>query len=636
MTPARSLAASVVALGFASALTAPQPALAAPAPCERAENFAAQSGAELLRINKLEIRSSAERPKVRDGRDREKAGTEGTAGGAAGRVLSGHDDSVVPDPEDSDTVSESIGMIGTGVLGYLGAAPKAATGTDGVADVVPPARRGPVDKIAEQGGDVVDGLTGGVGGGEPTGDEADNSGNGHTGPAGSKTGGASGNGARGVGATGNSATGDGASTDGAKAGGADARGAEAGDPGDGDRRADRVNGTGAEDDGDGRVSDKRARPTSDGNKTIAAVSEIGLGEARTAMIAKARISAAAYARLLDGSGHPAVAKPLLQQAPPTNAKAAQRSTPAGRTGPLTLGKGRIGTHAQWDPGMACGRVAGETGRSDVSLSSLSLLKGDLVRVPGTMTSRGTTAIEHHNDEARTAARSTVTAGLIELAGGKVRVRVLRAPTLEAAMSATSGGKVSYRPAVVEVSGEGIATKRLSAAGEHVDIALTPDRHTMESASLKGLTGLGRTAPMPVPTIPGLPPVSAPQPESATAPEKGIKLRVSLGDVRHAIKGHAIAARAASIKVAMTQSSGSKGRGQDGYGSGSDLTLTMSMGLLEAAAVSPEAPAVSPAGQGGGLPVTGPRLDRIAMAGGALLLAGVGAVLIGLRRRRTQA
>src|SRR3954453_23257313 len=71
MTPARSLTASVVALGFASTLTAPLPAIAAPAPCERAENYAAQSGAELLRINRLERHSiTGERPVSRSGADK--------------------------------------------------------------------------------------------------------------------------------------------------------------------------------------------------------------------------------------------------------------------------------------------------------------------------------------------------------------------------------------------------------------------------------------------------------------------------------------------------------------------------------------------------------------------------------------
>src|ERR1051325_9935940 len=108
MTPARSLAASVVALGFAGALTAPQPALAAPSSCEQAENFAAQSGAEMLRIDRLEVRSTApERPRVKNDRKTEK----GTVGDAADKVLSS-DDPIIPNPEDSDTISEGIGLTG--------------------------------------------------------------------------------------------------------------------------------------------------------------------------------------------------------------------------------------------------------------------------------------------------------------------------------------------------------------------------------------------------------------------------------------------------------------------------------------------------------------------------------------------
>ena len=53
MTPARSLAAGMVALGVASTLTAPTPASAAPTPCEGAENYAAQAGAEALHVNRL-------------------------------------------------------------------------------------------------------------------------------------------------------------------------------------------------------------------------------------------------------------------------------------------------------------------------------------------------------------------------------------------------------------------------------------------------------------------------------------------------------------------------------------------------------------------------------------------------------
>nr|WP_221379765.1 hypothetical protein [Actinoplanes polyasparticus] len=597
MTPARSLAASVVAFGFASALTAPQPALAAPAPCERAENFAAQSGAEMLRINKLEVHAAApERPRFKNAPKAE----NGTVGDAANRVLSTDDDPILPNPEDSDTISEGIGLTGMGVLGYLGALPKSAAKTTGDADVVPTPKKGPTGEIAERGGAVADGLSepsdsGGTGGGEPVAEEPTDSD-------------------------------DALDRRSQTRGGSDAAS---------DRRSQNPGGSDA-------ASDRRSQNPGggDGRMKSASLAEVGLGEARTAMIAEAKIASAAYARMLNGAPagkkYAAMVKPQLQQAPPTNAKASRRSTAAGKAGPLRLGRGGLGTHAQWDAAMACGRAAGETGRADASLTSLSVLN-DLVRVPGAMTSRGTTALERRGDEARTVARSTVTAGRIELAGGQVQLRVLQAPVLEAAMSAGSGGKVSYRPAVVEISGDGVQTRRLKTAGEHVDIALNPQYHEMESARVPSLTELGRLGkaePLPVPAVPGLPSVPTPTTESAPAATDGIRLRVALGDVRHAVKGQAIAARASAVKVSLTRTTGSKGRGQDGYGAKSGVSLNMSLGVLEAAAVSPEARQITSSGAGGGLPVTGSDVTRVALAGGGLLLVGVVAVLLTVRRRRT--
>ncbi|WP_250029166.1 LPXTG cell wall anchor domain-containing protein [Paractinoplanes maris] len=575
MTPARSLAASVVALGFAGALTAPQPALAAPAPCEQAESFAGQSGAELLRIHQLEVRTSTmNRPRVKQ---------ENGVADAAHRVLSSGDDSIVPDPADSDTPSEAIGLIGTGVLGYLGvlpksAAPKSAPKTSGNADVAP------------GGGD---GSAGG-GGGEPVDEEQSAEG------------------------------GEGRSTDTGRAG---ANGDDSGNEGEAAATT---------------TPDRRA-PGRDVRTDTASLADVGLGEARTAMIANARIASAAYARMLDGypkvkasATHAAMVKPLMQQAPPTNADASRRSTPAGKAGPLQLGDGRMGTHARWDTGMACGRVAGETGRAEASLNGVSLLgtgREALVRVPETMTGRSSTALDHRGDEPRTVARSTVTAGRIELAGGQVHLRVLQAPVLEAAMSADSGGQVSYRPAVVEISGDGIETKRLTTAGEHVDVSLSPRYREMESMSLRSLTGLGdlrKAQPMPMPEVPGLPSVTTPETESVPAGGDGINLRVALGDVRHAIQGQAIAARASAVKISLSQATASKG---DGYGAGSEVSLTMSLGVLEAAAVSPEAGEISSSGEGGGLPVTGSNVTRVALIGGVLLLVGAAAVVLTRRRRR---
>ncbi|XVU25843.1 hypothetical protein ACQPZJ_01935 [Actinoplanes sp. CA-054009] len=754
MTPARSLAASVVALGFTGALSAPLPAFAAPAPCERAESYAAQSGAELLRIEKLavqvpDVRYKKSKPKTESGQDT----------GAAARVLGAVDDPIA-DPEDSDTISEGIGMLGTAVLGSLTPRPKAKMATGGEADVVTPADEvtGRLGEAADRGGSLVNGLTaasgqasavsgrsgaggsnsavsgasgasdvsggsgasavsggGGAGGamkgavaesrvnaagvvaarnpGSATADEDDSgdangsgAGSGAKSSGGNRSGGngAGGNGAGGNGAGGN---GDGGNGDGGNGDG----GADAGDGSDGgaDAGGDGVGGAGDEGaagndgtarDGSGKSGDGRNKSGDDGDSGVgstsddadggadsagangagegvaaesgktATLSDVGVGETRTAMIAEAKVSAAAYGRLLDGQakGGSELSKPLLQKAPPTNPEAARRATSAGKVGPLKLGSGQMTAHAQWEAGMACGRAVGETTRSAAGIVSLRLLDG-LVGVPEKLESESTTALERSGEAARSVASSTVKAGRIELADGRVRVRVLRAPALTTSMSAAEGGKVDYRPALVEVSGDGIATKRLEAAGDHADITLTPQRHATESvplSRLSGLTSLGQGGRLPVPAVPGLPPVAAapglppvtaaPKTESGTT--TGTRLRVSLGDVRHATKGTAIAARATAIKVSLVQTTGTKGRGKSGYGPQGRTTLDMAFGLLESAAVAP--PAGPPAGAGaggagGGLPVTGPRLDRLALAGGTLLVAGIAAVAVTMRRRRSR-
>jgi hypothetical protein len=502
MTSARSLAASAVALGFASALTAPMPASAAPAPCERAESYAAQSGAESMRIERLEVRMVApERPTAKNDEPDEESGG-GPVGSAADRVLT-------EDPNDSDTISEGLGMLGDAALG------------------------------------------GGIGGGASP---------------------------------------------------------------DAPREAGRT----------------------------ATVTDVGLGDARTALIGNARVKSAAFARILAGriDGKAALTDPVRQQAPPNNTDGVRRSTSPGEAGPVDLGSGQIGANARWDAGMSCGNTVGEAARAESSLRTVSLLGGSLVRVPEPISGLSTTGLERSGPGVRSVASATVTAGRIELAGGKVQVRVLRPPTLAAVMSAGKGGEVRYRPAVLEVSGGGVTRQRLDAAGEHVEITLRPDRHAMESAPLSGLRELGavgKAAPLPLPPVPGLPSVSAPRTESAPAPGSGTKLRISIGNVRQAARGNAIAARAIAIKVTLTQAAADDGRTKQGYAGRPRpaVSLALGFGLLEAAAVAPEAPArfAAVSGAGGGLPITGPRLDLLALGGAGLLAAGAAAVFISVRSRR---
>jgi LPXTG-motif cell wall-anchored protein len=534
MTPARSLAASVIALGFASSLTAPLPAFATSAPCERAENYAAQSGAEMLRIDRLDLHSSKdlERPRVKSS-----SSSSGDSSGGAEResatVTDSTDDLLGPD---ADLTGGDLGNSGQGATGFL----------SGTSDLL---------KSITDGGVTAPLSTGGQGGG------------------GSVT--------------------------------------------------------------EGDIS----------------VGGVGLGEARTALIGNARANSAAVARMVDGTGPGSLTKPLEQQAPPAAGRGLSRSTPASTVGPLTLGRGELDAGAQWDAAMACGNTAGEAARSSASLGRVDLLRtrdGALVGVPDKISSLSTTALERRGSEPRTVASATVSAGRLTLADGKIRVRVLRAPMLTVSMATGSGGEVRYQPAVVEVAGPGITTKRLSAVGDSVDISLGDVERSSESTPLGGLpslNGLLPGAPLPLPTVPGLPSLGAPDSESAPAVGDGTKVRISLGEVRQATNAHAIAATAAAIKIAVSacfpadaddHSSGA--RNHKGYGGpgGSSLVAELGFGVLEAAAVAPEAPVINSgvSASGGGLPVTGPQAGLIAIGGAGLLAAGGAALFLTRRRRRS--
>ncbi len=632
MTPARSLAASVVALGFAGSLTAPLPATAAPAPCERAENFAAQSGAELLRIDRLEVRpTGGERPVTKT------APTESTPAGATDRILGANatplDPADGPGDVDGDTLSEGIGDAGVAVLDSL-----LPGGVDTLTNS--PSLLGSDDltpgDLAATGED-----TGGMGGGSvmsaQPGDGVQ-AGGGNRADGGSQAGGGSQVGEGNAAAEGNAAGEGNVAGEGERAG--DKGKGDQGDGGRGGGESGDNTGSGSEGNGskgNDDVGDAAKGGAGNGGKA-AVLRGIGLGEARTALVGTADVKSAAIARLLDAAdGKDAWTRPIVQQAPPSNARPAIRETPAGRIGPLQVGAGEISAHARWDAGMACGSTAGEAARSVAELRGASLLgSGDnaLVRVPEKVTSLSTTALERRGGTPRSVAATTMTAGRFELAGGQVRVRVLRSPSLVAEMS-VDGGEVRYRPALIEVSGPGITTKRLSAAGDHLDVTLDQDRRAAEA----GISGLGDLRPgsaLPLPAIPGLPRIAPVIPEtpleSATT---GTKLRISLGRVRQAEKGHAIAARATAIKVSVTQGGAKDGRGKDGY-AGASSSLDLTIGLMEAAAVAPgTAAANGTSGTAGGLPITGPRAGGLAIGGIALLVAGIAAVALSVRRRRSR-
>ena len=666
MTPARSLAASVVAFGIAgTTLTGPLPAHAAATPCGRAENYAAQSGAELLRIDRLEVRpeSSVDRPTTEDPETTGDAAPPGPSTSPS-RPASPHPPAPSGSSDDADdTSSKDNGTAGPAALGEI-----SPGGVYGLADRVGALRSvtdGGVDRVRAIGSRVIgvgrlgsknaDSVdlgdtddtrvtrvtrytddtsdTSEIGDTSDTDDGADADATGGSTTGGDATSGTPRNGA---GSAGQTETGDSVRTGGGPSG-TDGTGQDA-DQDTGRAGDDHIGRTGDQD------ADRRGAADGDGSKSVS-LSGIGVGEARAAMIGTTRINSAAVARILDGDadGKAAWTEAILQQAPPTNERAATRSTPAGRIGPLKIDDGKVSARARWDAGMACGNTAGEAGRAHASVRGASILSSgneSLVRVPGKVGSMSTTALERRAGSAWTVASATVTAGRIELAGGKVRVRVLRPPSLVASMSADAGGNVHYRPALIEVSGDGIAARRLSSAGQHVDISLGPDRHTMESTTLDqgALGGVTGGSALPLPEVTGLPPVDGePVTESAPAAGLGTKVRISLGAARQATKGNAIAARATAIKVTVAQGAGAGAHGTSGYADKprAAVTLALAVGLLEAAAVAPGGRPGDLAGAGGQLPVTGPRVTGLAMGGATLLLAGVAAVILGMRRRRAR-
>ncbi|GGQ70335.1 hypothetical protein [Couchioplanes azureus] len=392
--------------------------------------------------------------------------------------------------------------------------------------------------------------------------------------------------------------------------------------------------------------------------------EVHVGEAKSALVAQAQVSSAAVARMIDvtGAGTPAgLSDVLYQQAPPTNAKAARRATRAGDAGPVSLGAGGLTTHARWDAGMACGATEGEVTRAAARLRKAGI--AGLARVPGKVESESTTKLEGHGAAATTVAAAGLRGGDLDLLDGAVHVKIVKAPSLRASMSMKDGGEIRYVPAVVEVSGRGFRTERLDTAGDTIEVTVDDGKDESsgdkndddksdgkvdgdpgtkpEESELTGLVGklpvvgqvLNSGKPLPLPEVPGVPDVEQPDRETAPSVESGTKVRISLGEVRQAARGRAIAARATALSVAVARGS-SERRTKPGYGD--SVALAFDMGLLEAAAVAPESAtggvSGAAAGAGAGLPITGPRVDVIALSGVALLIAGAAALFLGTRGR----
>jgi hypothetical protein len=409
-----------------------------------------------------------------------------------------------------------------------------------------------------------------------------------------------------------------------------------------------------------------------------AVGGVGLGDVRTVLIADGPVNSAGAARILDGqvAGSKARNDLALQKAPPVSPSADTRRTGSKKFGPMQVGAGSLSARAVWAHGMACGNAAGDTSSASAEISRLTIAGGgsaSLVRVPEKITSRSGTALRLRGGIPESTSSATVTAGRISLVDNEVRLRVLRAPELRASMTAKGHSQVDYQPAVVEVVGKNGKKTRLSTAGDHIEITLSEDMRPLESLPPR----LDPIGDPPLPKVSGLPAIGTAETTPVSSTEPGSTLRITLGEVRQATKNNAVAARATAIRVTLTRNVDSgDGRSAD---KSSNLVADLGIGILEAAAVAPTGKVsgrTSPqdgkpahgntSGQGStqgkngalgrngtpgqgiagqdaaasgtglrsaALPVTGPRVVSLLIAGAAMIIIGTAAVVLTTRRRK---
>jgi hypothetical protein len=346
----------------------------------------------------------------------------------------------------------------------------------------------------------------------------------------------------------------------------------------------RAGGNGVSVPGAGGSGAREAR-SGHGGAANSRIGGVGLGEVRTVLIADRPVNSAGAARILNGRvpGSKSRNELALQKAPPVHPKADTRRTGSKKFGPMQVGDGSIRARAVWAHGMACGNAAGDTSSAAAEISRLTIAGGGsaaLVRVPEKITSRSGTALRLRGGVPQSTGSATITAGRISLVDNEVRLRVLRAPELRASMTAKGQSRVDYQPAVVEIVGKNGKKSRLSTAGDHIDITLSDEMRVLESLPSR----LDPIGDLPLPQVSGLPMISRPETTPTPDTKPGSTLRIALGEVRHANKNNAIAARATAIRVTLTRNvDGRPGLPKDGP---STLVADLRIGMLEAAAVAP--------------------------------------------------
>ncbi|NUO57378.1 MAG: hypothetical protein HOV78_11980 [Hamadaea sp.] len=386
---------------------------------------------------------------------------------------------------------------------------------------------------------------------------------------------------------------------------------------------------------------------------VGPVADLALASTRSTMDARKPVSARAAARYAEAGVAGIKLSPLFlssavsQQAPPSHAGPAVYNALSQDAGIAKVGTGDLSAHATWAEKMACGQQTGPAGVSSAAIADLSVLPSSssaLVRVPRNLSSQAVTGLRTVGGRTASVAAAEIELTDLRLLNGAVAVKVLKPPKLTAtATGSARTSSVEYSNPLLEISGSGVPTQRLSTPTKNVDITLPLTGGDPLGSLLRGLNlpvlnslvGNVRTEGLQVP-----------------GPEAYATLRISLGALDNSITNASVDAEAASLRIQLILC---------GPNQAQVTVLDLAVGLLRTSATAPNVPVVSsptpsaspsasasvspspstsPAGCGGpgcGGPGTLPQTGMGPVAyvvGTGVLLALLGRLMVLLARRRS--
>lgn len=294
---------------------------------------------------------------------------------------------------------------------------------------------------------------------------------------------------------------------------------------------------------------------------------------------------------------------VAQQAPPTHQDPVRNNALSIDLGVAKAGTGDLIAHARWADGMACGTQVGPAGSASAAILNVTVLPGSngaLVAARDNLASQAETATVQRNGRAATAAAARISLSSLDIAGGKLTIKVISPPTLMIyATGRAATSTVEYKAPILEITGPGIPRQELTGLGKTIDLPL------QTSALGSVLSGL----PLPV----GL--------------GQNSLLRLTIGDLTQQITDQKVTASAASLRLQVLVS-----------GTTQAAVLDLGVGLLTASAQAPQWTDPAPLGNPGGcgapgckLPLTG--LNVGIAVGAGILLFVLGRFLFVLSGRR---